>query len=286
MAGTIPTVVDYGIGLLSADLVLPRRRPSSAALVGLVDRQLVDDRRHARRRLRRRGAAARRSTRRSPRAPSSAGAYFGDKMTPLSETTVLVPSLVGGVTTQAARRRDVLDGRAGARDQPRRLPRPRARDADRGRRVRHRRRPQAALAEEFNISPLNLLPLVLLIVLSLRRAAAVPVDLRVARCSPASWPASRSGTRSRPSSTTRALGPVATAIEGDLRGDGQRVRQSNTGRRDDRRAVLPRRHGSACSPRSGWSSAPCRFAAIMEHAGFLERLLRPDRRPRHVDAAA
>src|SRR3954470_14529530 len=26
------------------------------------------------------------------------GAYFGDKMTPLSETTVLVPSLVGGVT--------------------------------------------------------------------------------------------------------------------------------------------------------------------------------------------
>ena len=27
------------------------------------------------------------------------GAYFGDKMTPLSETTILVPSLVGGVTT-------------------------------------------------------------------------------------------------------------------------------------------------------------------------------------------
>ena len=26
------------------------------------------------------------------------GAYFGDKMTPLSETTILVPSLVGGVT--------------------------------------------------------------------------------------------------------------------------------------------------------------------------------------------
>ena len=27
------------------------------------------------------------------------GAYFGDKMSPLSETTILVPSLVGGVTT-------------------------------------------------------------------------------------------------------------------------------------------------------------------------------------------
>ena len=27
------------------------------------------------------------------------GAYFGDKMTPVSETTVLVPSMVGGVTT-------------------------------------------------------------------------------------------------------------------------------------------------------------------------------------------
>src|SRR6186997_3589559 len=28
------------------------------------------------------------------------GAYFGDKMTPLSETTILVPTMVGGVTTQ------------------------------------------------------------------------------------------------------------------------------------------------------------------------------------------
>ena len=27
------------------------------------------------------------------------GAYFGDKMTPLSETTILVPRLVGGLTT-------------------------------------------------------------------------------------------------------------------------------------------------------------------------------------------
>src|SRR4029453_10758512 len=28
------------------------------------------------------------------------GAYFGDKMTPISETTVLVPSMVGNVTVQ------------------------------------------------------------------------------------------------------------------------------------------------------------------------------------------
>ncbi len=40
------------------------------------------------------------------------GAYFGDKMSPLSETTILVPSLVGGVTTAQHIRTMICDGRA------------------------------------------------------------------------------------------------------------------------------------------------------------------------------
>ena len=52
------------------------------------------------------------------------GAYFGDKMTPLSETTILVPNLVGGgLTVGAAHPQHVLDRRSSARDQPRDLPR-------------------------------------------------------------------------------------------------------------------------------------------------------------------
>ena len=98
------------------------------------------------------------------------GAYFGDKMTPLSETTVLVPSMVGGVTVKQHDRRHDLDlpslrliiaaigfailGFLGVGEAP----------------PFDRRQAQATLAGEFNISLLNLLPMVLLIILSLRRA--------------------------------------------------------------------------------------------------------------------
>ena len=42
------------------------------------------------------------STTHRRRRRSSPGAYMGDKMSPLSETTILVPSLVGGVTTSTS----------------------------------------------------------------------------------------------------------------------------------------------------------------------------------------
>ena len=99
MAGTIPTIVYYGIALLQPSVFyLSALRHLRARRA--VDRQLVDDRGDARRRARRAGAAARRVDRSITAGAVISGAYFGDKMTPISETTVLVPSMVGGVTTQ------------------------------------------------------------------------------------------------------------------------------------------------------------------------------------------
>ena len=98
MAGTIPTIVDYGLRLLDPNWFYPwssSSAPSPApspaapwttagtlgvsAFVGIAQVMGL-----------------------SPEIAAGAvilGAYFGDKMSPLSETTILVPSLVGGVTT-------------------------------------------------------------------------------------------------------------------------------------------------------------------------------------------
>jgi NhaC family Na+:H+ antiporter len=167
MAGTIPTIVYYGVALLQPNLFylsvavicalvglsIGSSWTTAATLgVGLVALAPVL------------GA--------SPVITAGAvisGSYFGDKMTPISETTVLVPSLVGGVTTQehigamlwTSGPSFVLAlalytaigllgvGQGAAFD---------------------RTAVQEALASEFNISALNLLPLALLVILSLRQA--------------------------------------------------------------------------------------------------------------------
>ena len=96
------------------------------------------------------------------------GAYMGDKMSPLSETTVLVPQLVGGVTVNQHIRGMLTDGRAVVRDRSRRdLARHRL--SRRCRDDRHLECAPDALAAVYNIGPVNLLPLALLIVLSIRR---------------------------------------------------------------------------------------------------------------------
>src|SRR4029453_18709340 len=96
------------------------------------------------------------------------GAYVGDKMTPLSETTILVPSLVGGVTVNEHIRgmmATVVPSFAlalvgflivGLTVDPSTS----AVSTDEAR---------AVLAEIYNITPLNLLPLALLIVLAWRQ---------------------------------------------------------------------------------------------------------------------
>ena len=163
------------------------------------------------RRLRRHGADPRHVDPAIAAGAVISGAYLGDKMSPLSETTVLVPSLVGGVTTSASTSAACC-GRSGRPfvHRPRRLPRARAPDAGV---VGLRSVDQArdALAAEFND-------------LAAQPAAARAPDRPLAppgrrrssrsspsRCSPASWPSSPSRTRSRRSSTTRPKARCWTA---------------------------------------------------------------------------
>jgi len=97
MAGTIPTVVDYGVQLLNPSVFFLATATICAivgmvtgsswttagtlgvAFVGMANVMGVSEAIAA-------GAVI-------------CGAYLGDKMTPLSETTILVPRLVGGLTT-------------------------------------------------------------------------------------------------------------------------------------------------------------------------------------------
>jgi NhaC family Na+:H+ antiporter len=167
LAGTIPTIVYYGIALLQPNLFYV----SAAVICGLVGLSIGSSW----------TTAATLGVGLVALAPAMgassvitagaviSGAYFGDKMTPISETTVLVPSLVGGVTTQqhigamvwtsvpAILISAVLFTILGLAGVGEGVPFDRA-------------TAQAALASEFNISLLNLLPMVILIILSLRRA--------------------------------------------------------------------------------------------------------------------
>src|SRR5262245_34173740 len=121
MAGTIPTVVHYGIGWLSptwfyfaAALICAlvgmitgsswtTAGTLGVAFVGMANIMGLNEAIAA-------GAVI-------------CGAYFGDKMTPLSETTILVPKLVGGGLTVGTHIQEhVLDRRPGPRDQPGHLP--------------------------------------------------------------------------------------------------------------------------------------------------------------------
>src|ERR671911_2901090 len=96
MAGTIPTVVYYGLGILQPTFFYL----STVVICGLVGLPIGSSW----------TTAATLGVAFIALAPLLgadpvitagaviSGAYFGDKMTPLSETTVLVPSMVGGVT--------------------------------------------------------------------------------------------------------------------------------------------------------------------------------------------
>src|SRR5689334_18605008 len=97
MAGTIPTVVDYGVQLLHPSIFF-LATAAICAIVGLVTGSswttagtlgvaFV-------------GMAKVMGVSQATAAGAViCGAYFGDKMTPLSETTILVPRLVGGGLT-------------------------------------------------------------------------------------------------------------------------------------------------------------------------------------------
>ena len=176
MAGTIPTVVYFGLGLLSATWFYP----ATAIVCGLVGLAIGSSWTTAAT-LGVAFVALAPLVGADPAIAAGAvisGAYFGDKMTPVSETTVLVPSMVGGVTTNqhigamiwtsgpAVVIAIVLFTILGLTTPATDL----AFDTASA---------QATLAGEFSIGLLNLLPMVLLVIFSIRR---VPPFLAIFSC--------------------------------------------------------------------------------------------------------
>jgi NhaC family Na+:H+ antiporter len=167
------------------------------------------------------------------------GAYFGDKMIPLSETTILVPSLVGGGLTVGRHIRNmfwtagptlrislVIFLLIGLNAEPHGEV-----STDQAREI---------LGNAFNITPLNLLPLILLVVFTVKRVPPFLAILGSALFAGSSS-ASRSGPRSRRSSTNPDWGR-SRLDQGDLRLDGDRLRQQD-GLFRNRPALLPRWDG-------------------------------------------
>ena len=209
------------------------------------------------------------------------GAYFGDKMTPLSETTVLVPSMVGGVTVNehvgamiwtsgpAIVIAALLFGALGLVMTPAQTTFDTA-------------QAQATLAGEFNITPLNLLPLLLLVVFSVRK---VPSFLSIFSCAIfAGVLALFTQTELVKAFVGGDAGPLVTGFKAIEAGDGQRLRVQHR-RRADRHPVLARRHVIDAGHGVAGAGRPvlCRDHGARRLPGPAHQ---SDRRARQVDRAA
>jgi len=269
MAGTIPTIVSYGVGILSETWFYPATVVvcgltglaigsswTTAATLGVAFIALAP------------------LVGASPAITAGAvisGAYFGDKLSPVSETTVLTPSMVGGVTTNQhigamiwtsgpaiaiALAIFAAIGLTSTASGPGFDP----------------AQAQAALAAEFRISPINLVPMVLLIVLSVRRAppflSIFLSALFAGVLAVFTQTAVVTAFVDRP-----GAGPLEVAIVGIFSAMANGF-ELNTGN-----ATM-----DALFSRGGMSSmlftiwlvlGALSFASIMEDAGFLERLIRP-----------
>jgi NhaC family Na+:H+ antiporter len=269
MAGTIPTVVDYGVRLLSPSIffvttaaicaVVGMVTGSSWTTAGTLGVAFV-------------GMAKLMGV--SVDAAAGAvicGAYFGDKMTPLSETTILVPQLVGRGLTTAQHIRNMFwtAGPAlgislviflviGLRAEPKGTVSPQAAlDVLRG---------------EFNITVLNLLPLALLVVFTMRKVPPFLALLGSALFAGilacfTQWTVVKAFV------DQPGLGPVATGIKAIYAAMATGFVSKTGSPAIDQ---LFSRGGMASLLTTVWLVlAALSFAAIMEHAGFLERILRP-----------
>ena len=269
MAGTIPTVVDYGIRIVSptwfyftaaAVCALVGMVTGSSwttagtlgvAFVGMSNVLGLEEAVTA-------GAVI-------------CGAYFGDKMTPLSETTILVPKLVGGALTVGEHIRNMVwtAGPALAISLAIFLVLGRSASGDSDTAVDKAR---AALASAFDISVLNLLPLILLIVFAILRMppflSILGSALFAAVLAPfLQWDAVVAFV------DDPSLGKVATGIEAGYAAMATGF-ESHSGFApiDD----LFSRGGMASMLTTIWLVlGALSFAAVMEHAGFLQRLLEP-----------
>jgi Na+:H+ antiporter, NhaC family len=269
MAGTIPTVVDYGIRLVSPTwfyvttavicAVVGMVTGSSWTTAGTLGVAFV-------------GMA---KVLGLPEAIAAGavicGAYFGDKMTPLSETTILVPQLVGrGLTTGRHIRNMVWTaGPAlgislvifmilGLNAEPEGAVGTEA--------------AQDALNKAFNISAVNLLPLALLVVFAIRKVppflAILGSALFAGILAPFTQPAAVKAFVDDPE-----LGSVATAVKANFAAMATGfVSNSGVEPIDE----LFSRGGMASFLTTVWLIlGALSFAAVLEHAGFLQRLLAP-----------
>jgi Na+:H+ antiporter, NhaC family len=269
MAGTIPTVVDYGISLLNPSwfyvataaicAVVGMVTGSSWTTAGTLGVAFV-------------GMA---KVLGLPEAIAAGavicGAYFGDKMTPLSETTILVPQLVGrGLTTGKHIRNMVwtagpalgislvLFFLLGLNAEPEgTVSTQAARDA---------------LGQAFHISAVNLLPLALLVVFAIRKyppfLAILGSALLAGIMAPFTQPAAVKAFVDEP-----GLGSVATAVKANFAAMATGfVSHSGVEPID----ALFSRGGMASLLTTVWLVlGALSFAAVVEHAGFLQRLLAP-----------
>jgi NhaC family Na+:H+ antiporter len=269
MAGTIPTIVHYGLSFLSPTWFY-FASAAICALVGMVTGSSWTTTGTL-------GVAfvgmARVLGLSEPIAAGAviSGAYFGDKMTPLSETTILVPQLVGRGLTVARHIRNMIwtAGPAlgiglviflvlGFRAHPSGATSTEA--------------AQQALEAEFHISVVNLLPLLLLVVFSIRKFPPFLSILGSALFAGilgcfTQWSIVEAFVNDP------SLGPVATGIKA-IYGSMATGFVSKTG--NEAIDNLFSRGGMASMLTTIWLVlGALSFAAIMEHAGFLERLLRP-----------
>jgi Na+:H+ antiporter, NhaC family len=269
MAGTIPTVVDYGIRIVSpswfyfttaAVCALVGMVTGSSwttagtlgvAFVGMSNVLGLDEAVAA-------GAVI-------------CGAYFGDKMTPLSETTILVPRLVGGGLTVGQHVRNMVWTAGPALAISLVLFFILGRTADVNAEV-STDAARAALANAFHISILNLLPLVLLVVLAALRMppflSILGSALFAAVLAPfLQWDAVVAFV------DDPSLGNVATAVKAGYAAMATGfISDSGVPQIDD----LFSRGGMASMLTTIWLVlGALSFAAVMEHAGFLQRLLAP-----------
>jgi Na+:H+ antiporter, NhaC family len=268
MAGTIPTVVDYGVQLLNPSVffvataaicaIVGMVTGSSWTTAGTLGVAFV-------------GMASVLGVSESIAAGAViCGAYFGDKMTPLSETTILVPKLVGGITTSEHIRNMFWTAAPalgislliflliGLGVDP-------SGDVSTNAAL-------DALESTFNISAVNLLPLALLVLCTVKKVPPFLAILGSALFAGllacfTQW------TQVKAFVGEPDLGAVPTGIKAiyDAMANGF-VSRSGIEPIDE----LFSRGGMASLLPTVWLIlAALSFAAILEHAGFLERLLRP-----------
>ncbi len=269
MAGTIPTVVDYGVRLLNPDVfffatcaicaVVGMVTGSSWTTAGTLGVAFV-------------GMAKVMGLSQAAAAGAViCGAYFGDKMTPLSETTILVPKLVGGGLTVNRHVKNMFWTAGPALGLSLLVFLVIGLNAEQHGEV-STDEARAVLGHAFNISAVNLLPLVLLVVFTIKKAPPFLAILGSALFAGVlacftQWDNVKAFVGDP------ALGTVATGIKAIYAAMATGY-VSHTG--FPAIDQLFSRGGMASLLTTIWLVlAALSFAAILEHAGFLERLLLP-----------